>query len=108
MPSPSKDVIEKRRQSLKGTSPWNKGKKVKYKNPELRSKNISESKKGKPVSENTLNATRKKIKCIETGIVYKSISDVARELGSYTTNISKHLKGKSRHVRGFTFMYMET
>lgn len=108
MPSPPKEVIEKRRQSLKGKSPWNKGKKVKYKNPELRSKNISESKKGKPVSENTLNATRKKIKCIETGIVYKSISDVARELGSYTTNISKHLKGKSRHVRGFTFVYMET
>lgn len=80
MPSPSKLTIEKRRESLKGKIPWNKGKRIKYKDPILRSERISKSKKNRPVSENTLNATRKKIKCIETGVIYKSLSDAAREI----------------------------
>lgn len=38
------------------------------------------------------------------GTVYQSISIAARQIGSTTSNIRKHLDGKHSHVKGYKFM----
>lgn len=49
----------------------------------------------------------KKIKCRETGIIYKSISEAERQLNVHRSNIYRVLKGISRHTGGYTFEYVE-
>ena len=100
------DKLKKQKDIGRNIEPWNKGKTITFKNPKERGLKISKAKKGIKVSENTLNATRKKVKCIETGEVYKSISDAARAIGSYTTNITKQIQGKTKHNKGFSFKYI--
>lgn len=48
---------------------------------------------------------KKRIKCVETGAVYESISQAARELGLTKNALCCHLKGKVgyRSVKGLTF-----
>jgi hypothetical protein len=54
-----------------------------------------------------LNSKQKTpVKCIQTGIVYPSIIDAAKNLGLYCGHISEHLRGKHKHVGGFTFQKM--
>lgn len=45
----------------------------------------------------------KKVKVVETGIIYPSISECARVLGCCHTNITACLKGKAKSVKGFHF-----
>lgn len=45
----------------------------------------------------------KKVKCIETGVVYNSQSEAGRALGVNGDNIRKFFKGEVKTVAGFTF-----
>jgi len=46
----------------------------------------------------------KKIKCIETNVIFESIAEAARMLGIHRSNIIKHLQGKHGIVQGYTFV----
>jgi hypothetical protein len=50
---------------------------------------------------------RKKIKCINDGIVYQSISDAAKKYGVFRENIRKVLSGKYKHTGNLKFIYEE-
>jgi group I intron endonuclease len=83
------------------------GRKMNFSNPTLRGFNISKAKKGKPISENTLRAMRRAVKCLDTEETFISLSDVTKKYGGYTTNLSKHLKGKVSVFMGLRFEYQE-
>lgn len=51
---------------------------------------------------------KKKIICIETGKVYPSIKECARELKLYNSSIVNVLKGKYKHAGGKHFKYYES
>jgi len=40
------------------------------------------------------------VQCIETGTIYASQRQAAKELGLSTSNVSKHLHGQLSHVKG--------
>lgn len=44
--------------------------------------------------------------CIETGEVFTSVTDAAERLGVAQSNVSAHLTGKSRTVKGKHFCYL--
>ncbi len=44
-----------------------------------------------------------KVRCVETGKIYESISDAARDLNTGKQHISEFLQGKVKSVKGFTF-----
>jgi len=82
------------------------GRKMKFKDPELRGKNISKSKKGMKLHKNTLKSLQRKVRCIETNTVYDSVTDAAKAIDGYTTNISRQIRGKIKHYKGFTYEYV--
>lgn len=47
----------------------------------------------------------KKVRCVETGIVYKSVSEAARQLNLKRSNIYKVIMNKRKHTGGYTFEY---
>lgn len=53
--------------------------------------------------ERAIDVLRRPIICDQTGKVYASVSDAARELGVATTNISSILLGRRPHVKGYSF-----
>ena len=64
--------------------------------------------------ENTIHAFRiglmkphgmKKIKCLNNGNIYKSISDAGNKLNIRANHICELLKGKRRSVSGYVFSY---
>jgi len=68
---------------------------------------ISASKKGRPASEATLNAKRRPVKSLTTGVVYNSVTEAARAIGSCTSSIAKQINGVFAHVKGQSFIYSE-
>jgi hypothetical protein len=46
------------------------------------------------------------VQCVETGTIYASQGQAARELGLDAAAISKYLNGKSPHVRGNHFVVL--
>ena len=82
-----------------GRKPWNKNLHGKdyplygIKFSEERKKHISEALKGKPKSEAHIAKISKKVRNIETGIVYKSISEASRQVNCRTSTIVQHCKG---------------
>ncbi|EJV59318.1 HNH endonuclease signature motif containing protein [Bacillus mycoides] len=51
---------------------------------------------------------KRKVMCIDTGVLYESVADCARELGyKKASNIGLVCKGKRPHVLGFKFRYIE-
>ena len=52
-----------------------------------------------------LNATSKSVICIETGKIYKSISEAARMCGVWQQNISKVLSGEMKTTGGYHWGY---
>ena len=48
----------------------------------------------------------KPVICIETGDVYVSLTDAAEAVGTAVTNMSAHLTGRSRHVKGKHYCYL--
>ena len=53
-----------------------------------------------------VNHCSKPVICIETGDVYASLTDAAHAIGVTLTNMSCHLTGKSRSVKGKHFCYL--
>lgn len=49
----------------------------------------------------------KKIKCNEKGKIYDSLTSAAKDLNTHSSCIILHLKGKRKHVKGYTFSYVE-
>lgn len=74
-------------------------------------KKMSEARKGKIISEHVIlamtEATSKKVLCVETGEVYKSISEAGRQLDVSFKAISKALRGKSKTSGGYHWEYVE-
>lgn len=50
--------------------------------------------------------TCKKVRCVETGIVYDSIRQAAKELNLYHSNISKALQGKNKTSGSYHWEYV--
>lgn len=74
-------------------------------------KKMSEARKGKKASEHVIlamtEATNKKVLCVETGEVYKSISEAGRQLGISFKAISNVCRGKSKTSGGYHWEYVE-
>lgn len=49
----------------------------------------------------------KPIVCTDNGDTYSSMLDAAEMLGLCYPDLCKHLKGKSKHIRGMHFKYLE-
>lgn len=47
------------------------------------------------------------IKCLETGKTYKSLLDAANDLDLKAGNISRHINGAIKHVKGYHFEKLE-
>lgn len=43
------------------------------------------------------------IRCLETGKTYKSILEAANDLGLKSGNLSRHIRGEIKHVKGYHF-----
>lgn len=71
----------------------------------------SEARKGKKISEHMIlamtQATSKKVLCVETGEVYKSLSEADSQLGISFKNISNVLRGKSKTAGGYHWKHAE-
>lgn len=77
-------------------------------------KRISDARKGKPLSEkqkqsllNRGNKRSRKIICVETGVVYDSLTLAGKPLGLQATDISKVCKGKRKSLKGFSWKYLD-
>jgi len=46
------------------------------------------------------------VQCVETGTVYASQGQAARELGVYSSRISEHLSGKLPNIHGNHLMFL--
>lgn len=53
------------------------------------------------------NHTKRKIKCVETNIVYESAKEIERQLGFANTNIIACCQGKLHTAYGFTWEYVD-
>lgn len=49
----------------------------------------------------------KKVKCLDTGIVYESAAEAERLTGAANQNIIKCCQGKRKHANGLTWSYAE-
>ena len=50
---------------------------------------------------------KEKVICIETGIVYESITDAARKMNAHRSNISACVRGKHKTSCGYHWKYFE-
>ena len=48
----------------------------------------------------------KPVICLETGDVYTSVTDAAKAIGCYSPDMSAHLTGRKRSIKGKHFCYM--
>ena len=48
----------------------------------------------------------KPVICLETGEVYTSVGDAANAIGCYANDLSSHLTGKKRTIKGMHFCYL--
>jgi len=58
--------------------------------------------------EKTAAKTRIKVICIETGEIFKSVTDAAKSVFTATTCISRVCKGKQETSKGFTWKYLNS
>lgn len=62
-------------------------------------------KKSKESIEKTVASLRKKIRCIETGEIFKSVTDAAKSVNGTTSPISKVCMGNKKSYKSFTWEY---
>lgn len=74
---------------------------------EERKAKISLGNRGKKRSAAFVEKCKKSVLCVETGEVYASVSDTARDLSVSISAISNVLRGKSNSCKGFSFVYNE-
>jgi len=61
--------------------------------------------KGPRIKSDTI-LKQKSIRCIESNIIYKSVTIAAKELKLEISGIYKHLRGKRSHVSNYTFKWV--
>lgn len=61
---------------------------------------------GQHHSEETLKKLSKRVRCIETGIIYPSIKEASRQTGISDGSICSVCKGKRESVRGYHWEYV--
>lgn len=57
------------------------------------------------IRESKIDPTPKKVLCVETGIIYPSAAEAARQLGLFDTNISACCRGTSKSTGGMHFCF---
>lgn len=77
--------------------------KIGNKNP-MWGKTISEETREKRRNNHTTNI---KVKCIETGIIYRSYSECGRQMGLDASSISKVCRGELKHFHNYHFEKVE-
>lgn len=87
----------KGQQAVKGTEPWNKGKKATAKAIENQSK----------AHLGQIAWNKAAVICNETQEVFNSIKEAALKLNLQSSKICNVLKGKRKHTRGLTFSYLK-
>ena len=90
----TKEFVEKMKKALKGRKAPNKGKKMLDEQKEK----IRLSKAGKPATWRWVSVIR------NDGMVFKSIDEAANYTKAHRITILKHLAGKLKTVRGYTFI----
>lgn len=55
--------------------------------------------------EKSAKSRRKSVICVETGIVYESVTKAAKQLGLHHTSVSQSASGKRKTTGGFHFKY---
>lgn len=70
-------------------------------------KHLSEETKRKMSDSHKHGSLCKPILCIETGKVFVSSSEVAREMNLSQGNVASVARGKRKHTKGFHFKYLE-
>lgn len=58
-----------------------------------------------PNTEAAHNACKKRVRCVDTGIEYESITAAAKAIGVKQGSLSMHLLGKRNRCNGLTFEY---
>lgn len=66
---------------------------------------ISAALTGKPLSQEHVAKFSKPVICLDTGLIYKSVSNASAALGVWSSNVSKVCKGKLSQTGGFRFSY---
>ena len=56
---------------------------------------------------NQLAQHRKIVQCIETGIIYESLSDAERQTGILAETISRNCRGKQKSASGYHWRFIE-
>lgn len=100
----SEEKKEKIRQSQKGRKFSEEHKQKLSEAAKNRHTPCSEEKK-KKLSENYPN--QRKVYCVETDIVYRSVQECARALGLYATNVSKVCRGIHKTTGGYHFKFYD-
>lgn len=111
----SEEHRKKLSESHKGKTTWNKGMKFekeahpmygKHLSEETRLK-ISNATKGRKNSQKQIEISSKKVLCVETGVVYSSITEAAKNNNVSIYAISNVLRGKSRTSNNYHWKYAE-
>lgn len=59
-----------------------------------------------PNTEAANNACKKRVRCIDTGKEYESITAAAKAIGAAQSSLSDHLLGHKRNCKGLSFEYV--
>lgn len=54
-----------------------------------------------------VNARKRRVRCIETGVVYDSITETAQTFGCHRSNIEEVCTGRQKTARGLHFEYVK-
>lgn len=109
----SEEIRKKMSESKKGENHPMYGKHL----SEEHRRKLSKAQQGKKHSEETkrkigeankgnVPKNKKKIMCVETGIVFDSISEASRQMKIHHSNISTACSGKSKSANGYHFEYV--
>lgn len=69
---------------------------------------MKDSHTGKSGLKGKDNPSARKVQCVETQVVYETITDAAIAVDCTIQNLSSCLRGKTKTAKGFTWIYVET
>jgi group I intron endonuclease len=98
----SQEAVEKNRLAHTGKTPWNKGKKL----SEEQKKNMGRYIRTKESLEKQTANLRRKVLCVETGVIYPSCQQAGLENGINRGSISKAALGIVQRAGGLHWEYI--